>query len=89
MSTHAYLTRVALLSLLVTGVSASGTVSWAGEARSARGGGRTDAYAMGHRPHTSAKPYRCPRCGMTYDKPGVCPMDNTKLKKVTTPSKSG
>ncbi len=47
--------------------------------------------AMGRKPQAPEKSvYRCPRCGMTFDQLGVCPMDNTKLEKVPSgSSKSG
>ena len=82
MNTNTDFFRVVTLSLLVAVVSGN-TVSWAGEPRAVRDGARTDTYAMGRRPQSQTKAYRCPRCGMTYDKPGVCPMDNAPLVKVT------
>jgi DNA-directed RNA polymerase subunit RPC12/RpoP len=26
--------------------------------------------------------YKCPKCGMEYDKPGLCEMDKTKLVEI-------
>lgn len=80
---------IMVVSIVMGIASVASTVSWARESGSLGSKQATHRYAMGRKPQTQKPTYRCPRCGMTYDKPGVCPMDNTKLEKVTIPSKAG
>lgn len=55
--------------------------------RSSRSESSSQAYAMGKRPKRNAQAsYQCPKCKMTFDKPGDCPMCKLKLEKVKSKS---
>lgn len=87
-SVHRSWSIAALLVIATSIVGLSWTVdSWACCLFSSRKSNRDQTYAMGKRPKAPAHArYQCPKCKMTFDKPGTCPMCKLKLEQV--PSKS-
>ena len=77
------------LAALLAGM-ASTSVAWACclfNKKSSRTDAQSQTYAMGKHPRQKAQAaYQCPKCQMTFEKPGTCPMCKLKLERVTSKS---